>query len=327
MNECLITQLKASVSDDALLKLGEFRFKVVPYSNDDALENINIVPIPDIYLGIKALEGFFIDSDKNNIGTYKEVTSKDFYMMASSGAILSISDKYKIREFKIGTSKGKPAVELNLSVFSGIYDLEWVQLTKHCSVSGDISAFAEMKNLQRVSLVNQKSVTGDISVFANKPNLTILDLTQCLGIYGNLNSLKSSNIIRLIVSGTSVDISLNDIPESVSYLSAYNTALEDDISVLSTLPNIRTFDATGCNMYGNISNLDIPSTMTSINVINNERITGDAEDFFNRQIGRISSGGSLTLYAKGTSVRYNGSLVMKGLKATYTGVSYSIVEV
>ena len=223
MGNCLITKLKSVVSDDSILKLGEFRFSIAEYSDSDSLENFNIVPEVGVYLDIVALKGHFTNNSNNNIGTSIQVTSGGASVRATSGAVLSVPNKYLVREIKVGTSIGKPALKFDLSALQGMVDLTVLQLPRNCEISGDLSNLSELVNLTNLNLTRQRDITGNIDGLAKMSSLERLYLDQCFKVSGDLSKLKSLPLTTLSIPYTNIESDFNYIPTTVGQLYIYTT--------------------------------------------------------------------------------------------------------
>ena len=194
MGKCLVTKLNGVTNNDALLKIGELRFKVKKV--DSPSKNSQEVSVSFVEGGkINIIgEGYFTDSTlTSNLGKSIEVSdSEEKKLYLSNGDYeVSIMDKYNLVGLGF-TNTDVTNKEIDLDSFKHTNSLNYLYIygTK---VSGDISVFQESKNLRQIT-IHDTSVTGDISVLGNltalnSVNLSNTSVTGDISVLGNLTNL------------------------------------------------------------------------------------------------------------------------------------------
>ena len=236
MGKCLVTKLNGVINNDALLKIGELRFKVKKV--DSPSKNSQEVSVSFVEGGkINIIgEGYFTDSTlSSNLGKSIEISdSKEKKLYLSNGDYeVSIMDKYNLVGLNL-TNTDVTNKEIDLDSFKYTNSLNYLYIygTK---VSSDISVFQESKNLRQIT-IHDTSVTGDISVL------------------GNLTALNSVNLSNTSVTG---DISVLGNLTALNSVNLSNTSVTGDISVLGNLTNLNE-DILGfktLNLVGDLAKL------------------------------------------------------------------------
>lgn len=236
MGNCLVTQLKESVNNDSLKKLGVMRFSLnvtstsTQYKFYGAVANksyLKIISGPSggkITSNTGSIDGteFYLKPDLltytfNVTGTYViEITDK--YNVSALDVVNSdvdLSDLYYSELTIIGVSGDDNVGDLNKIDLSNILDLK----VQNCSsIIGDLSEINFSSSLRNVMIVLSPNIKGDISAFAGKTSLrtlafnnnkltgslsSILDCTSITNLQLN-NSLVSGNIADLMSNGNLV---------------------------------------------------------------------------------------------------------------------------
>lgn len=326
MEKCLVTRLNASVKNEDLLKLGELKMKTVDYTPSSA-EFFYAKAKPGNPVTINVSNGHLTNNNGENLGISKTVSTGSYpsQYITTPGAVVSFENKYDLLSITFGAS-AVPAPVFDLSQIRAMVNLEEFTLSSKGQVTGNIDIFSGTPNLKSLVLRGQYGITGELSVLSKLTNLTKLDVSSS-GVSGNVNAIKNLPITELQIQNTTLEVDIVDIPKSTKRLFAYNTGATGNISTLSTLPNLAYIDMGNCDLSGTINNVRGSSALETINLKNNRRLSGSAEAFFNAQIGIKEAGKTISLYADGTGITYNGESIKTGLKATYTASSYTVTPV
>ena len=229
MNKCLITKLNGSVSNDSILKIGEFRILVnkteSPAGNTQYL---NLSVSKGFYIEIIG-DGYFTDETlSTNRGKSMYVPIEGIGLFVSNGDFeISIKDKYSLKK-----------LEINRFGFKSIDDLKYspnLNLIKSWNkeIAGDISAFSNLTALTSLSL-DSPNIAGDISAFSNLTALTSLSLDSPniagnISAFSNLTALTSLSLKSPNIAG---NISAFSNLTELTSLSLKNSTVTGDISKL-----------------------------------------------------------------------------------------------
>jgi hypothetical protein len=189
MNECLVTKLKASVADDSLRVLGEFRFtkrKDVEPTADNAFMQIKSESETEITI---LNDGYFCknssteqDTTKGKSVTVPANTDRSFFI--SAGSEVSIAPKYGITLLNINS------MEVDLSEFAYVNKISTV-IALGSGIRGSVENFANIEHLKGISCgeTNYK-VYGNLEKIKNLAELKNIsvtkshvtgDITKCFG--------------------------------------------------------------------------------------------------------------------------------------------------
>ena len=240
--KCLVTKLKGNVSNNSLLRLGEFRIKFakvdsVPYGSQTMGINVS-EPVKIEVVG----DGYFTNRDfTENKGKVMMLNTNmpEFYV-SKNDIELAILDKYKIKQLVpnfsnqvnnsvFGNNKsmnieglsysvnlttlnlGLMNIEGDISSLSNLVNLTTLSLNG-ANLTGDISSLSNLVNLTTLSL-NGANLTGDISSLSNLVNLTTIYL-QCKNITGDISELKNTKLIDCTFRGMNLSGDLALLPKS-----------------------------------------------------------------------------------------------------------------
>ena len=214
MNKCLVTKLNGSVSNDSILKIGEFRILVKktekPNQNTQYF-NLHVSKASTIEI---IGDGYFTDenlSTNKGKSMYVPIEGASFYV--SNGDFeISLKDKYSLKRMEINRFGFKSIDDLKYST-----NLNFIK-SWDADISGDISAFGNLTALTLLDLTSP-NISGDISAFRNLTALTSLELVSPnisgdISAFSNLTALKSLTLKNSIVTG---DIS--KLPAKTRFLS------------------------------------------------------------------------------------------------------------
>ena len=230
---CLVTELKASVSNDALLKVGEFFIDIIARSTVDENSSSLLLRNNTENITVNAIEGaYFAESYADLSDPAKRLTSisidantsKMLYVGNSNGR-LKISGKYTMNYLGYYNDVTRPMMMLDLSDVKystnlAILGISWCK--------GSLSNILD-KSLQYLNIVgddiysdtisftgtafqrfvlHSNNVSGNISQLPSMPNLSILDISRCTKITGNVADLAklpascTTNIGGTVIYGT-----------------------------------------------------------------------------------------------------------------------------
>lgn len=215
--KCLVTKLKESVSNDNLLKLGEFVLNFERSEGEDVTKRyIEISSIADIILTIKG-DAYFIDAKTNeNLGTEVSVVgntgAKKVYV-SNSTCEVHVNSKYKVATLGINSSStyGK------LSFTSGMDNFTTLVLGKSV-ITGNLSEIKHLKKLVSFTMQTD-TIKGNLSDLSDLLNLRVLNLesNQVSGNLSDLQKMKELKDCRLKRGDFEGDISL--LSDKLSFLS------------------------------------------------------------------------------------------------------------
>ena len=219
--DCLVTKLKGVVSDDSLLKLGEFVIDFDQVDIPDANTQSIIIRYNDsgVY---RAIKGNFTDSSLSaNEGKEKSISGQqDTTVYLSNGGKLAIETK-KLMTLNLGMNSDNKNKRFSLESlkYSSLSDIK----IQRASVYGDISNLQGLL-VAYMDISNNDKIYGDISAFSNYARLTILKFSNT-GCTGNLSSLYNlENLFDLtICKNITGDAAL--LANSVYFLSGNNATL------------------------------------------------------------------------------------------------------
>lgn len=210
---CLVTELKASVSNEALLKVGEFFIDITARSTTDEYSSSLVLKNSKNFT-VNAIEGaYFAESYADLSDPAKRLTSiainanttKTLYVGNSNGR-LKIGEKYTLSYLGYYNDVVRPMMMLDLSAVKysdnlSILGIIWCK--------GDLASIFD-KNIQYMNIagdgiysdtisftgtafqrfvLRSNNVSGNISQLPNMPNLSILDISRCPKITGNVTDL------------------------------------------------------------------------------------------------------------------------------------------
>jgi len=283
--DCLVTKLKGNVSDDSLLKLGEFRIKVYSVEEPSVeTQGMTLQFTEDTEVKIIG-DGYFTDESLTaNLGTSKVIpanTATSFYL-SNGDYEISIANKYglailylyyqgianvgseQMGHFGFNFNDLKYSTKIiNINAMSSLIygDIETVTnftslnsiILASANLSGDLKSFVNSKNIINLNLSGVKgSVKGDISVFKDFTNLSSLILSPLSDVYGDVSEL--ANCTKL------VDLNLE------------KTGVHGNISAFSNLTNLVRLRV--LNMTGSLDSLSKLNKLQFLS-IKKSALTGD----------------------------------------------------
>ena len=223
MNKCLVTKLNGSVDNNAILKLGEMRFKVTSTANPTgASQLITFNFNKDCEVRIIG-DGYITDSNlsanKGKSIVIPANTDTDVYF-SNGDYEVSIADKYSIVVFK--------GYSTNASI--NIEDLKY------------------SNGLTLLMSLSQKSL-GDVSGLKNLVGLTSLNLSSysCTGKLSDLSGLTA--ITELNIPNSKIEGDLAEISDLASlqilYLPAGVSGNVSSLAKMTSLTDLEAFNSVG----------------------------------------------------------------------------------
>lgn len=223
MNKCLVTKLNSSVNNNAILKLGEMRFKVTSTANPTSASQLVAFNFNKI-CEVKIIgDGYITDSNlsanKGKSIVIPENTSTDVYF-SNGDYEVSIADKYSVAMFK-GYSN-------NASI--------------------DIEDFKYSNGLTLLTSLSQKSF-GDVSSLKNLVGLTSLNLSSysCTGKLSDLSRLTA--LTEMIFPNTKIEGDLSEISDlaklTILYLPAGVSGNLSSLAKMTSLTDLEAFNSVG----------------------------------------------------------------------------------
>lgn len=175
MGNCLITQLKESVNNDNLYKMGELKFFFT------GAGTISIAGCNGKKLKVISGSGTFS-------GGATEVTISDREMYSITDAcVLSMLEKYSISSI-VGNCG------VNVDLLESCTNLTSVNISNSELVTGNIGSFKSTQ-LSNFRLYGCPNVGGDIDDLASLASLLTMDLKYSVAISGNIESYKNNTTI------------------------------------------------------------------------------------------------------------------------------------
>ena len=284
--DCLVTKLNGNVSDDSLLKLGEFRIKVNRVkSPTNKTQSIFLLTDKDITIEIVG-EGYFTDNTllANNGKRLSISANSETSVYFSNGDFyISIPNKYALK--KVNSTTNSTSSDSSNKFFS-IDDLKYSDIVSYNinsnQVTGDLSSVKNWKNVEFL-ILNTTQVTGDI---ANIKNLTKLKsiylgetkLTGDVSAFSNLVNLDTINAVYSNISGDISALSslsaekLKGITISTS-LDLSSPLTHGDIASFKNLLALRTINIDG--LSGDVGSLETLPELDYLSLKNGSSLTGD----------------------------------------------------
>lgn len=241
MNKCLVTKLNGSVNNNAILKLGEMRFKVTSTANPSgASQLITFNFNKDCEVRIIG-DGYITDSNlsanKGKSIVIPANTSYDVYF-SNGDYEVSIADKYSTVIFKGYSNNASINIE-DFKYSNGLIFL-WSQSQKSF---GDVSCLKDLVGLANLSL-SSYNCTGKLSDLSRLTSLTELNFPDSK-IEGDLSEISDLASLQTLYlpAGVSGNVSSLAKMTSLAYLELYNS-----VGDLSQLPaNVIFTQLTNCN--------------------------------------------------------------------------------
>ena len=258
MRKCLVTKLNGVVDNSNLLKIGEFRIKIISAPNPSKLtQGMDLQFTEPTEVSIVG-DGYFTDENLSaNYGKIKTITSEKFFI-SNGNYELSIKNKYKVSLISginrnvSGTNEGKYK-SINIDGLKYSNSLTWIDVS---TAEGDISAFKNALSLMFIGVENT-NITGDISAFANNTALTSLYLTNT-NITGDISAFANNTalkVFRLTNTNITGDISAFANNTKLVILEINNTSVHGDIGAFRNCPLEEIRIANVGNLTGDFSKL------------------------------------------------------------------------
>ena len=284
----LMFKLPDSVTDDALLRLGEIKFHVT--CTDSSVAKINMMRNAITSSGGARIIGggyFTNESVTENLGktiAYGDgLLSLDFYLKGTEFD-LYISDKYTM--YLLTTVVPATSTAWDFIVVDGSFD--------------------SMTKLQQLNLYRGGGLSIDLKELAESPLTRITGGILNLAFKGNVENLAKETINQIEIYGGSSDVLTGDI---------------ESFSVSTGLAYIRINYA---NLSGNIETLGVCTGLTYIGLEGSLQVVGTVEGLLDAMFTNGRRSGQVTVNVKGTSATYNGNVPTSDLVATFTNSGWTI---
>lgn len=306
MGNCLKTQLKESVDNNNLFKMGEFAitFDVAEAASDDYLA---ISVLYDIAASARVINGTFMDDTYTSPeGTTKSINAEEVTVLrvSNTGATLILSDKYNIKYLNpITDSYDHKGISFNINELKYTtfdYNLYWKGLT---DIKGDINNIKG--NLNIINLINCFGVSGSINGSINPLNTFICNSKDINGLFAN--SFISSNAATL----TNVQIQNSNIIDNIA-----NIPLMDNLTELILSDNNK--------LSGYIDNLNVNNTKNIEINLSYTAVEGTLEGFANNCITNGRTSGTITIIGTSSGITYNGETFEGTKTIIFSNGSYSV---
>lgn len=272
-NDCLVTKLKASVDNDNLVKIGEMRVSFAAGTTHTTnTHQFKVFGSEAITLTVK--NGFIatsVDAASGvttvTIPAATDPNAVQMYYVSNTDAVITISNKYSIRYFRMGSAGAVDIDDLkysdelfNLTIndsqksighLSSLSDkTAMVQLyIRNTQITGDLNEIAGLVNMQTMNLSNTV-IGGNISNIASLTAATDVQMSYMPKVYGDATSvftaLTSATRITLVHNESVTGNATNYIKKSnqLTYNDVFNfTGVMADLSQLA--PEVAYIAATG----------------------------------------------------------------------------------
>lgn len=284
----LMFKLPDSVTDDALLRLGEIKFHVT--CTDSSVAEINMMRNAITSSGGARIigDGYFTnESGTENLGktiAYGDgLLSLDFYLKGTEFD-LYISDKYTM--YLLTTVAPATSTAWDFIVVDGSFD--------------------SMTKLQQLNLYRGGGLSIDLKELAESPLTRITGGISKLAFKGNVENLAKETINQIEIYGGCSDVLTGDI---------------ESFSVSTGLAYIRINYA---NLSGNIETLGVCTGLTNIGLEGSLQVVGTVEGLLDAMFTNGRRSGQVTINVKGTSATYDGSVPTSDLVATFSGSGWTV---
>jgi hypothetical protein len=223
MGNCLLTEYKSVVNNDALGVYGEFKI-ILTREGDTAGEGlimkgggiittsnaINVYELTEIW-------GELTNLVASNVTSFSVVDNNKLYAyvpQVKGDTTLKASDKYSITLIS-NRMVGNKLIKLNkndLSVFNGLMALTRLQITSS-GIKGDISNLGELTSLSILEFdLDNVNMYGDISSLKELTALTRIDFNTNTKIVGEVKALGGMSLLtRIGLNGSGVSGSMEDL--------------------------------------------------------------------------------------------------------------------
>ena len=284
----LMFKLPDSVTDDALLRLGEIKFHVT--CTDSSVAEIIMMRNAITSSGGARIigDGYFTnESGTENLGktiAYGDgLLSLDFYLKGTEFD-LYISDKYTM--YLLTTVVPATSTAWDFIVVDGSFD--------------------SMTKLQQLNLYRGGGLSIDLKELAESPLTRITGGVSKLAFKGNVENLAKETINQIEIYGGGSDVLTGDI---------------ESFSVSTGLAYIRINYA---NLSGNIETLGVCTGLTNIGLEGSLQVVGTVEGLLDAMFTNGRRSGQVTVNVKGTSATYNGNVPTAELVATFGDSGWSV---
>eukprot|EP00435_Cladocopium_sp_Y103_P027397 s2091_g6.t1 len=205
-----------------------------------------------VFTNIQRLElvGFSDSKVSGDIAAFGQATQLVYFWLqatATFGDISVLGNNKKLKEVTLGLTN----VSGNVEVFSAARETVEMIYLESTRVEGSIKVFQDATRLKTLNLANTQ-ISGDLEVLSDVTSLRHLRLDRC-NVAGNISAISTENLEVLSLSGTRVGGSLRFLGPKLRELRLAATAMEGDLSDLTSLPEIETVDLSSTHVGGQIT--------------------------------------------------------------------------
>lgn len=250
MNKCLVTKLNGIVNNISLLKIGELRIKTKKWESPSNGSNILSISFSkDTEVKIIG-DGYFTDSDAQNLGKVKTVSAGAITDLKFSNGDyeISIANKYAITFIQLGGSnnfldvssfkysKGLTSISLpsgtegDISNLSDLFETTKLVIS-NSNISGNISSLSNLLKLKEI-LLSYTNVGGEINYLSTLTNLESLSLNNTK-VSGDLSLLAPSvRMLKLNSANNQIFLWANNRASSSKILAIYGNPRISDVDAM-----------------------------------------------------------------------------------------------
>ena len=220
---CLVTQLKSTIDNDSLKKLGAF-YLTYRAGNDSPTTIVKENPeVQNIYCKIlnptentEFLSGI-IDGEKTEGYLATNTQYSTYVIKTEEGTRVEISNKYPITTLILGTSY-YPYVKVNTEDLKGLTKLTRLQMCNFAEAAvpdRDFGLIGNIKDLAEMPLTDLRTsfnngIKGSVDALAGKQFSKVI-LGVCTNITGAFSSLISPALQEVCVYATNITGDLDDL--------------------------------------------------------------------------------------------------------------------
>ena len=223
MNKCLVTKLNGSVSNDSILKIGEFRILVKKTKNPSQNTQYLSLSVSKASTIEIIGDGYFTDGNlSTNKGKIMNVPIEGVYAFVSNGDFeISIKDKYSLNRLEVNRFGFKSIDDLKYST-----NLNFIK-SWYADISGDISAFGNLTALTLLEL-GSPNISGDISAFSNLTALKSLTLKNSI-VTGDISKLPAKTRFLSLLGKRGVNMTWTNRASSSNIIAIEGSPMIDNI--------------------------------------------------------------------------------------------------
>lgn len=255
MNDCLLTQLKASVNNDGLSKLGILTLKVTPQTIANTnQQRFGFRASNGKVVTLKAYGGYFATTPQNievDKLTTRVIKTADVDVLYFKNAEyhLEVENKYGLTILR-NAGNANSIVSINIDELPYCDELTQLSVNNSQSV-GNITSIKNLIGLTILSISNT-NIEGDIANLSSLVSLTELGINTP-GVYGDCVALKNMTSLRNLSVRDGVYGNIVNLSKCISLIEGYVnlSMIEGTLESLADgmVSNGRTSGT--CVIYGN----------------------------------------------------------------------------